>query len=233
MCFRDSLIAQLEYLQREKERITNQLRVLPKEKLIEKHAHGRRYYYIEASGKRISLYGKADLISKYLFRNNLQRQLITINKNIPILQRVIKSYRPLTDFNTDWNYLEDQQNDYYDEHRVHIYQGVNYRSKSEMLIAMALTSYGIEFKYESKMYVNGRYIYPDFVIRRPKDGKVFIWEHFGKMQEDEYRYKNVNRLEEFHQEGFYLWDNLIASFDLGKNSINMDYIDKIIKLYLL
>lgn len=233
MWFRDNLVAQLTYLEREKERICNQLRVLPKEKLIKKHAHGKEYYYFELKGTKVSLFGQSKLISEYLFRDSLQKQLIAINQNIPILQRAIKSYRPLTEVDFKWDDIEAQQNTFYDEQRVHVWQGIRFASKSEMLIAMALTSYGIEFKYESKLYVNGRYIYPDFIIKRPKDGKVFIWEHFGKMHEDGYRQKNINRLEEYHQSGYYLWDNLIASFDLGKNSINMDYIDKIIKLYLL
>lgn len=233
MWFRDVLIAQLNYFEREKERIQNQIRVLPKGTLIKKTAKGKIYFYLKKGKKLLSLRKEEKLKNDYLFRDNLQQQLTAIDRNIPLLQRVIKNYHPLVELNTLWMSIEAQQNGYHAENRVHIYRGVVYRSKSEMLIAMALTSYGIEFKYESKMYVNGRYIYPDFVIKRPKDGKIFIWEHFGKMEEDEYRHKNINRIEGYHQAGYYLWDNLIASFDLGKNSINMDYIDKIIKLYLL
>lgn len=233
MWFRDILVAQQKYLERERERIGNQLRALPKEKLIRKHAKGKTYFYILKGKKLCSLRKDAKLINKLLLKESLDRELAAIEQNLPILQQMIKRYRPLNVLDAGWDSIEAQQNTFHDEHRVHVFQGVNYRSKSEMLIAMALTSYGIEFKYESKMYVNGRYIYPDFIIKRPKDGKIFIWEHFGKMQEDEYRYKNLNRIEEYHQTGFYLWDNLIASFDLGKNAIDMDYIDKIIKLYLL
>ena len=233
MCFRDELLAQLEHLQRDKQRIINQLRVLPKGKLIKKHAHGKTYYYLDDTGERKSLFKESKKVSEYLFRDELKRQLVAIEQNIPLLKRMIKCYRPLTVVDSTWDSIEEQQNSFHEEQRVHIYQGVAYRSKSEMLIAMVLTSYGIEFKYEGKIYVNGRYIYADFVIKRPKDGKIFLWEHFGKMQDNDYRHKNLNRIEEYHQAGFYLWDNLIASFDLGKNSINMDYIDKIIKLYLL
>lgn len=233
MWFRDVLIAQKEFLTREKSRIAQQLKDLPKGRLIKKKSRGKDYYYLETKGKRTSLFKNPKLRDKYLLRGSLQTQLYTIDKNITVLERAIKSYHPLVELTTMWATIEAQQNNYKEEHKVHVYRGVSYRSKSEMLIATILTSYGIEFKYESKMYVNGRYIYPDFVIKRPKDGKIFIWEHFGKMQEDDYRRKNINRIEEFHQVGYYLWDNFIASFDLGKNSINMDYIDKIIKLYLL
>ncbi len=233
MWFRDVLIAQLNFLEREKERIQNQIRVLPKGRLVKKSAKGKKYFYLQKGKKLLSLRKEEKLRNEYLFRDNLQHELTAIDRNIPLLQRAIKSYHPLVELNTLWATIEAQQNTFHDEHRVHVWCGIRFSSKSEMLIAMALTSYGIEFKYESKMYVNVRYIYPDFVIKRPKDGKIFIWEHFGKMQEDDYRHKNINRIEEYHQAGFYLWDNLIASFDLGKNSINMDYIDKIIKLYLL
>lgn len=233
MWFRDVLVAQKEFLLREKIRLAKELKDLPKGKLIKKKSRNKNYYYLENRGKRKSLFKEPKLRDQLLLGESLQSQLCAIDRNILILESAMKSYRPLVELSTIWINLEAQQNTFHDEQRVHVWHGIRFASKSEMLIAMALTSYGIEFKYESKMYVNGRYIYPDFVIKRPKDGKIFIWEHFGKMQEDDYRYKNINRIEEYHQAGYYLWDNMIASFDLGKNSINMDYIDKIIKLYLL
>ena len=233
MWFRDVLFVQLEFFEREKERIQNQIRVLPKGTLIKKTAKGKTYFYLKKGNRLLSLRTEEKLKNEYLLRDYLKQQLVTIENNIPLLQRAIKSYHPLVELNTLWDSIESQQNSAFDAHRAHVWNGISFLSKSEMLIAMALHSYGIEFKYESKMYVNGRYIYPDFIIKRPRDGKIFIWEHFGKMHEDDYRNKNIYRIEEYHQADYYLWDNLIASFDQGKNSINMDYIDKIIKLYLL
>lgn len=233
MWFRDALIAQLNFLEREKERIQNQIRVLPKGTIVKKKAKGKSYFYLKKGKKLVSLRKDDNLKNEYLFRDNLKQQLVTIDRNIPLLQRAIKSYHPLVELNTLWSSIESQQNSYHAENRVHVYRGVAYRSKSEMLIAMALTSYGIEFKYEGKMEVGGRYIYPDFIIKRPKDGKIFIWEHFGRMDLEDYRRKSFNKLEDYHYQGFDLWNNFIISFDQGAGSINMDYIDKIIKLYLL
>lgn len=233
MWFRDVLIAQLKFLEREKERIQSQIRVLPKGTLVKKKAKGKNYFYIKKGKQLLSLRKEDKLKNEYLFRDNLKQQLVTIDRNIPLLQRAIKNYQPLVELTTMWASIEAQQNGYHAENRVHVYRGVAYRSKSEMLIAMALTSYGIEFKYETKMEINGRHIYPDFIIKRPKDGKIFIWEHFGRMDLEDYRRKSFNKLEDYHYEGFDLWDNFIVSFDQGAGSINMDYIDKIIKLYLL
>jgi len=233
MWFRDVLIAQLRFLEREKERIQSQIRILPKGTLVKKKAKGKNYFYIKKGKQLLSLRKEDKLKNEYLFRDNLKQQLATIDRNIPLLQRAIKSYHPLVELTTMWASIEAQQNGYHAENRIHVYRGVAYRSKSEMLIAMALTSYGIEFKYEAKMEINGRYIYPDFVIKRPKDGKIFIWEHFGRMDLEDYRRKSFHKLEDYHYQGFDLWDNFIASFDQGAGAINMDYIDKIIKLYLL
>ena len=172
MWFRDVLIAQLKFLEREKERIQSQIRVLPKGTLVKKKAKGKNYFYIKKGKQLLSLRNEDKLKNEYLFRDNLKQQLVTIDRNIPLLQRAIKNYRPLVELTTMWASIEAQQNGYHAENRIHVYRGVAYRSKSEMLIAMALTSYGIEFKYEAKMEVNGRYIYPDFIIKRPKDGKI-------------------------------------------------------------
>lgn len=233
MWFRDVLVAQKELLTREKNRISKEIKGLPKGRIIKKKSRGKIYYYLETMGKRRSLFKEPKLRDQYLLRGSLQTQLDAIDRNIIILERAIKSYQPIVELTTMWASIEAQQNGYHAENRVHVYRGVAYRSKSEMLIAMALTSHGIEFKYEAKMEVNGRYIYPDFIIKRPKDGKIFIWEHFGRMDLEDYRRKSFNKLEDYHYQGFDLWNNFIVSFDQGAGSINMDYIDKIIKLYLL
>ena len=52
MWFRDVLIAQLNYFEREKERIQNQIRVLPKGTLIKKTAKGKIYFYLKPANKK-------------------------------------------------------------------------------------------------------------------------------------------------------------------------------------
>ena len=101
------------------------------------------------------------------------------------------------------------------------------------MIAAMLTSYEIEFKYEVKLNLHGFNIYPDFYIKRPKDGKIFIWEHFGLVADETYLNKTFNKLNNYHRGGYDLWDNLIVSFDQEDGSLNIDTIDKIIHLFLL
>ena len=41
------------------------------------------------------------------------------------------------------------------------------------------------------------------------------------------------RLEELHEAGFNLWDNLLISFDSEDGSIDSDFVERMVKLYLL
>ena len=128
---------------------------------------------------------------------------------------------------------EGEQNTYKKEERRHYYKGVYFRSKSEVLVAMVLDSNGLEYKYEVALHINGRTIYPDFVIRRKRDGKIFIWEHFGMIFSEEYRQRMYRKMVDFHEAGFNPWDNMLMSFDSEEGSIDVDFIERMIKLYLL
>ena len=102
MWFKDTLIAQLHFLEREKDRIQNQIRVLPKGTLVKKTAKGKKYFYLRKGKSLVSLRKEEKLRNEYLFRDTLQRQLEAINFNIPVIQRTIKGYRPLAETNSNW-----------------------------------------------------------------------------------------------------------------------------------
>lgn len=81
--------------------------------------------------------------------------------------------------------------------------------------------------------MGGRAVYPDFVIRRKRDGKIILWEHFGLIHNEEYRQGMFRKLIGYHEAGYNIWDNLIVSFESENGSINVDSIEKMISLYLL
>ena len=60
------------------------------------------------------------------------------------------------------------------------------RSKSEAIIDMILYKNGIPFRYEEKIVLGDVILYPDFVIRHPKTGDFYYWEHFGMMDDEDY-----------------------------------------------
>ncbi|MBR5359218.1 MAG: hypothetical protein IK128_08415 [Clostridiales bacterium] len=67
------------------------------------------------------------------------------------------------------------------------YKGVAYKSKSEREIARVYDELGIEFKYETPIYIDGIKFTPDFLGFSKLTGRCFYHEHQGRMGDRGYR----------------------------------------------
>ena len=77
-----------------------------------------------------------------------------------------------------------EQNRKYPEQKIYgTSAGIHVRSKSESMIVYLLHDYKIPFRYESELELGQVTVYPDFTIRHPKTGKLFLWEHLGMVGE--------------------------------------------------
>ena len=113
-------------------------------------------------------------------------------------------------------------------------QGEKMRSGGEMYIAARLDHYGIPYRYEdsSGLHPDLRYV-PDFKILRPRDRKIFFWEHFGKVNDYEYVRNNIVKVSDYIEYGIRPWDNLIMTFNNEKGGYNGKIIDAMIECWLL
>ena len=59
------------------------------------------------------------------------------------------------------------------------------RSKSERTIADKLSQYDLPYKYDTRLQLGNRVVYPDFIDIRRWDDEQVIWEHFGCCTTDE------------------------------------------------
>jgi hypothetical protein len=109
--------------------------------------------------------------------------------------------------------------------------GIRVRSKSERTIADALHQYAIPFRYEAALALDSEIKYPDFAIFRPSDGKLFLWEHFGLMDQDVYREKAIDKLYIYTRNGFYPFVNLICTYE--QTLQNPSQIHSLIEIFLL
>ena len=66
-------------------------------------------------------------------------------------------------------------------------KGLAVRSKSELVIAEALGTAGIDFEYEKPLTFHGQTRYPDFTIEDEIYGRTVYWEHLGMLSNPEYR----------------------------------------------
>ena len=182
--------------------------------------------------RQVILLGFAFSILMILQKSKLWKKILVICVLFGVYQFVLPQI-PIYKTMTELSENQMEKNKYKEEERKHLYKGIYYRSKSEAVIAMLLESYGIEFKYEVRIEVGGRAVYPDFVIRRKRDGKIILWEHFGMIHDEEYQQGMFRKLIAYHEAGYNIWDNLIVSFDSENGSIDIDSIEKMITLYLL
>lgn len=128
---------------------------------------------------------------------------------------------------SDWLMEPYDPNPYLPESRIHISpSGTRVRSKSELLIAAALEYRGIAYKYECPLQMDGFICYPDFTIKRRSDGKMIIWEHFGMMDDDDYKEKAQFKIMNYARNDYIAFDNFIATYDRD-GSIDMSVIERL------
>lgn len=133
----------------------------------------------------------------------------------------------------EWATSEYNQNDYYpDGLKIRSAQGHLVRSKSECIIADALFSEGITYRYEEAININGITYHPDFKIIKA-NGEIIIWEHLGMMDIEEYTLKNIQKIADYIKAGYIPGVNLILTSDEKSGQIIDSFkVHKLIEAYL-
>ena len=112
--------------------------------------------------------------------------------------------------------------------------GEQVRSKSEILIANKLLKLGVPYRYEYPIrFVSGREVHPDFYCLNVHTRREYAWEHFGMMDNGEYVNTAIKKIEEYEQNGYWIGQNLIVTFESMNNPINLNILEKTIQHYLL
>jgi energy-coupling factor transporter ATP-binding protein EcfA2 len=128
------------------------------------------------------------------------------------------------------------------EHRLihRTKNGTAVRSKSEVIIADALTARGLAFKYEEPFTgADGATRFPDFTIVDDDTGETFLWEHLGMLHVPTYREKWEHKLAWYRDNGVDDIDaggglngTLIITKDSAEGGISSADIDKKIEQLL-
>ena len=103
------------------------------------------------------------------------------------------------------------------------------KSKSEVIIADTLLRLGIPYQYELPFEQNGRVVFrPDFTVLNVNSRKQVYIEHFGRMDDEEYRKSFFWKMSNFSKMGIIQGNNLIMTFEDYDNSFDIvDYIKDI------
>lgn len=147
-------------------------------------------------------------------------------------QLIVPVYKSNEDFIREWLAIEYQKGSY-DSNKTffNTMRGEIVRSKSELLIANALFIRKIPYHYEKPLTLsNGRTIRPDFTILDIVTGKEIYWEHFGLMDDYNYRYTMLQKIEAFEKEGLTKQGRTIFTYEMTSMPLTSQTIDSIIRV---
>lgn len=112
--------------------------------------------------------------------------------------------------------------------------GEKVRSKSEVIIADRLKLQEIPYHYEyMKIIDSEKFWFPDFKVINKRTGVEYYWEHFGRMDNPEYCEKTMSKLEKYSENGIYMGKNLIVTMETSNHVLNTQYVDEMIRQYLI
>lgn len=247
----------IEQMEQEKKNLEQQIERLERE--IAKKPEGtltyiragstiRYYAQIRKDGKRKRIYLKDQEVAAQLAIKKVQmRQLKDAQNELEAVKAYLKkkkSYSTTDIFECDamrallmpvfetWANAEYESNPYHREKlTVEGANGVFVASKSEGDMSWGLHGEQLPNRYEQKMILGGKEVYPDFTIIHPLTGRKILWEHFGMMDKEDYVQRTYDKLSLYIANGYFPGDNLIVTFEDRKHPLSNRKIHTTIQEY--
>ena len=252
------MLAEQQRIQKEKERIQKQIFKLPagnifcfqngsSVKWYKKDGKQRQYlpkskrkYAEQLAVKKYLLLRTKELIQEeravisYLSHHWESSSEQMLKPGDPYAELLAPYFQPESSDLQSWMKSPYEQNKKYPEQKIYgTSAGIHVRSKSESMIVYLLHDYKIPFRYESELELGQVTVYPDFTIRHPKTGKLFLWEHLGMMGDPTYRRNALSKLQLYMEHGWIPSVNLILTFETKEYPLDMAYVEGLIKDYFV
>ena len=191
---------------------------------------------IEYDEKLIKVLNKsiADLkeFKEYFRENPFEAAL---NRMIPGKRELVKiPYTSDDDFIINWKNQEYDGLDFKEGFpEYYTRNGLRVRSKSEVIIADILDEMHVPFLYEKPLQLNTGIVHPDFTLLNISERKEVYWEHFGMMDDVEYRQNAFQKIKNYESNGLFQYDSVIWTFESGRNPINTRDIRRMVSVLQL
>ena len=227
---------------------------------VRRHKKGFQFYHRNTPGSKEESYIPASQRSKAIAliqKRYLERMKKTIAKQLRTVELFLKYYDPYAlsriyssegklrqpfisplilpdnQFIQEWEEVSYTRKPFGENNPAHYtMKNEQVRSKSEMMIANALYSSGIPYRYEYPLQNGAWKIHPDFTVLRIRDRKEFYWEHLGMMDDPDYRSQAFQRIRDYETMGIFPGIDLILTFETGRMPLNTKIIDRTIQAYL-
>ena len=107
-------------------------------------------------------------------------------------------------------------------------RGERVRSKSELMLANKMNSYGIPYQYEYPLQLQGfGLIHPDFRILLARSGRVVYLEHNGMMSDPMYLDSFMKRQAAYIRNGMIPGRDVIFTFESADHPLDSKVINRL------
>lgn len=220
-----------------------------------------KYYVVKKCSDTTGDYipvGNKDYIQKLAQKDYNKRFLKTSKVEVSILEKLIQKLSDndsnnvfldlseerkrmvvpyiLTDdlYALEWQAKKFKENTYLVENKIYdTRRGEKVRSKSEAIIADIFFELRIPYKYEAPIHLGGRNRYPDFTLLKMSSREEIFLEHFGLMDDEDYRASAFQKLDEYRENGIYLGKNLIITYETASAPLDIKGIRRMLKEIML
>ena len=115
-------------------------------------------------------------------------------------------------------------------------RGDRVRSKSEQIIADRMFDAGVPYRYEYpftyERFGEKKQVFTDFTALNKRTRNVYRWEHFGRMDDTQYRRTFFWKQSIYSQNNCMPGIGIIFTFEDNDNPLDARYVDKLIEKYL-
>ena len=102
--------------------------------------------------------------------------------------------------------------------------GTMVRSKSEVTISNEFADRGKPYIYEMPTHIGPFLMHPDFTFYSNRFGRVFMWEHAGKLGDSDYMASFSERMDRYIRAGYIPCVDIIFTFDTVLGDIDSEMI---------
>lgn len=107
------------------------------------------------------------------------------------------------------------------------------RSKSEKIIADLLYKLKIPYRYEYPLTVGSHTLKPDFTVLNVRTRREFYIEHVGLLDDENYRNSCIQKLKTYNFAGHYIGKDILFTVETQNQSLDVEWIEKILRDNLL
>ncbi len=118
------------------------------------------------------------------------------------------------------------------EHYSRSASGADYRSRIELLFHTLYDKYEVPHVYEPSLFLEDfGIVHPDFVVLNVQTRQTFYHEHFGMMDDPDYRAANLRKLRAYHNNGYFEGKNLFVTMEADGTMVDQNELERLIRTY--